>query len=155
MCVCEGGNEASLFPISGFAYTYTYMCFISADNLWMSIHKTKQGGADQPLFNNALHHLGVRWNRISAVKDICKIQSGWQSNGPLNCYVFSQKDVCRGCCRRAHEHNYYVLHPLTKKIARMKPNGLKYMGGWFLSDSWRKRKKSVGETWLRSISTFH
>lgn len=129
------------------------MYFMSADNLWMYIHNTERGGVGQSIFNHALSALGIRWKNKSAVKNMCSIQSGWQSDGPLNCFVFSQKEVCRGCCEKARKHHYYILHPVTKKITEKKSSRLKKMDGWFLSDSWRLNK-SAGEVWLRSISNY-
>lgn len=140
-----------------FAYTiYTYVCILSTEKLWKSIHSTTHHRADQATLNFVLQNLGVHWNRSTNVDNLCSVRSGWQSYGPLNCIVFSQEDVCRTCCGNAHKHNFYILHPLSEKYPPEKKSAtLKYMHGWFLSDSWKKRisSSSEGSLWLKSIST--
>lgn len=77
---------------------------------------------------------------------------------PLNCVMFSQEDICCGCCRNAQKHNYYIFHPLSdKNHPEKKFRTLKYMCGWFLSDSWKKLTSltSEGSSWLRSVSTLN
>ena len=123
------------------------------DNFWIGIHNTKRNGDDQGVLNHVLHDLGIRWRKTTSVEDICSVQSGWQGYGPLNCMVFSQEDVCRGCCANALKHNYYILHPATKKYAEKKVGRLKNMKGWFLSDNWKGLSNSSGTIWLKSIST--
>ena len=130
------------------------MYSLPADNLWRYVHKVPHR-AEQSTLNYALKDLGVRWNRTTTVENICHDQSGWQSYGPLNCMVFSQEDVCRGCCQKAKKHNYYILHLVTKKNPVNKPHRLKNVHSWFLSDNWKElyNSSSTGNTWLRRVST--
>ena len=151
--ICSFINPCMHLPyLYGCVYnTPTIMHFMFADKLWIGIHNTTLYKAEQSILNYALKNLGVRWRKTTSVDDICRVQSGWWSYGPLNCMVFPQKDVCRRCCRSALTHNYYVLHPISKKLAEKKPGRLKSMQGWFLSNRWKHLSTSVGATWLRNI----
>ena len=121
--------------------------------MWIRFHNTIMDVQDQAILNYVLHDLGIRWRKTTSVEDICSVQSGWEGYGLLNCMVFSQEDACRGCCENAHKHNYYILHPVGKKIAEMKLGPLKKMKGWFLSDNWKGLSNSAGNIWLQNIST--
>lgn len=146
-------------PLSALAATlWFHMCFASAENLWRYVNTATKHGGEQFTLNYALQDLGVRWKKTTTVKNICNVKSGWRSYGPLNCVVFSQKDVCRGCCGNAQKHNYYILHPLSdKNHPEKKFRVLKYISSWFLSDSWKKLTSltSEGSSWLRSVSTLN
>lgn len=132
------------------------MYFMPAERLWRSIHNLSTTKDDQAALNYALQNLGVRWKRNTAVKDVCYIQTGWRSYEPLNCIVFSQNVACRGCCGNVYKPILYILHPLsTKSAPEKKYLKLKYMNGWFLSDSWNTSCSSGGRLWLRCISTLN
>jgi len=122
----------------------------------MSIHNTTQS-RDQATLNYALQSLGVQWKRNTTVKNICHEQSGWQSYGPLNCMVFSQEYVCRGCCTYLCKHNYYIFHPVTNKAASEKKYRYRELNVWFLKYGWKKliSSSSEGIVWLKSVSTLN
>ena len=129
------------------------MCFMSAEIFWKYVTRQKVG--EQATLNYALQDYGVRWKRNTTIRNICSITSGWQSYEPLNCMVFSQEDFCRGCCRHPHNHNYYILHPVSKKVAFEKKNRAERMDVWFLRYDWKNlsSSSSEGTLWLRSVST--
>ena len=131
------------------------MCFTSAEIFWRHVSSTRQHIGEQASLNYALQDYRVRWKRNTTIKNICKVQSGWQSNEPLSCMVFSQEDFCRGCCGYLHTHNYYIFHPVTKKVAFEKKYRAKKMNAWFLKNGWKNiiSSSSEGTVWLRSVST--
>ena len=133
------------------------MCFTSAEKFWKHVSNTRQHIGEQATLNYALQDYGVMWKRSTNIKDICRVQSGWQSSGPLNCMVFSQEDFCRGCCGYLHKHNYYIFHPVTAKIAWQKKYRAQKMKVWFLMYGWKKliSSSSEGTLWLRSVSTLN
>ena len=147
-----------LAHIYSFVHTtiITHMYFVPAEKLWMSVHNTTQS-RDQTTLNYALQNLGVQWKRITTVKNICHEQSGWHSYGPLNCMVFSQDDVCRGCCGDPRKHNYYIFHPVTDKVVSQKKHRYQNSKVWFLKYGWKEliSSSSEGTVWLRSVSTLN
>ena len=140
-----------------YLYDCVYMCLTPAEKFWWHVSNTRQHIGEQASLNYALQDYGVKWNRSTNVKNLCGVLSGWQSYEPLNCMVFSQKDICRECCDYPHKHNYYIFHPYTKKVAFEKKKRAKKMNVWFLKYGWNKfiSSSSEGTLWLRSVSTLN
>ena len=133
------------------------MCLTSAETFWRHVSNTRQHIGEQASLNYALQDYGVNWKRNTSVKNLCGVLSGWQSNEPLNCMVFSQEDFCRKCCDYPRKHNYYIFHPQSEKNALAKKRRAQQKNVWFLKYGWNKfiSSSQEGTLWLRSISTLN
>ena len=100
-------------------------CYTEA--LWRHISAEKVTPGDQQTLNMALQHMGVTWKKTTQTSEICSLQRGWESEGAIKVFVFSQQQFCRSCCKPNMSHKtLYLVHPNSDKVKlNTKENGLK------------------------------
>ena len=101
-----------------------------------------------------MDNIGIKWNMTTKNKELCNLQTGWQSYGPLVSIVFSQSVFCRKCCTAERSSEYYLIHlNCPRKDLSRKVRQLKAKNSWFLLDNWKDSVNSTleGNSWLISI----